>query len=55
MEAQGPDHAREFTVALELHAKQVATGTGRSKLEAEQAAARAALDSWKAGSARNGE
>ncbi len=46
---QGPDHEREFTVALELHDEQVATGTGRSKLEAEQAAALAALDEWSKG------
>jgi ribonuclease-3 len=43
---EGPDHAREFTVALELHGKPVATGVGRSKNEAEQAAAWAALESW---------
>lgn len=43
---QGPDHEREFTVALELHDQQVATGTGRSKLEAEQAAALTALEQW---------
>lgn len=43
---EGPDHAREFTVALELHGEQVATGVGRSKNEAEQAAAWAALETW---------
>ena len=43
---EGPDHDREFTVALELHEEEVATGAGRSKLEAEQAAASAALDKW---------
>jgi ribonuclease-3 len=43
---RGPDHDREFTVALELHEEEVATGTGRSKLEAEQAAAGAALAKW---------
>jgi ribonuclease-3 len=42
----GPDHAREFTVVLELHEEEVATGSGRSKVEAEQAAAEAALDQW---------
>ncbi|NOQ84707.1 MAG: ribonuclease III, partial [Myxococcales bacterium] len=36
---EGPDHDREFTVALELNEEEVATGTGRSKLAAEQAAA----------------
>jgi ribonuclease-3 len=44
--AQGPDHDREFTVALELHDEEIATGAGRSKIEAEQAAATAALDKW---------
>lgn len=43
---EGPDHDREFTVALELNEEEVATGTGRSKLAAEQAAASAALDQW---------
>lgn len=43
---EGPDHDREFTVALQLHEEEVATGAGRSKLEAEQAAATAALDIW---------
>jgi ribonuclease-3 len=55
VEAEGPDHAREFTVALELHGEQVATGAGRSKLEAEQMAARAALDLWKTGSVPDDE
>ena len=44
--SEGPDHDREFTVALELHDEEVATGTGRSKIEAEQSAAREALDKW---------
>lgn len=44
--SQGPDHDREFTVALDLHDEEVATGVGRSKMEAEQAAARAALETW---------
>ena len=46
LETQGPDHDREFTVALELHDDEIATGTGHSKIEAEQAAASAALDKW---------
>ena len=41
---EGPDHDREFTVALELHEEEVSIGTGRSKIEAEQAAASAALE-----------
>ncbi|MBW2188684.1 MAG: ribonuclease III [Deltaproteobacteria bacterium] len=43
---EGPDHDREFTVALELNEEEVATGTGRSKLAAEQAAAQTALNLW---------
>lgn len=43
---QGPDHDREFTVALELDGERVATGSGRSKVEAEQAAAEHALEQW---------
>jgi ribonuclease-3 len=43
---QGPDHEREFTVALELNDEEIATGAGRSKIDAEQAAAKAALDRW---------
>ena len=44
--SQGPDHEREFTVALELHGEKVASGAGRSKIDAEQAAADAALETW---------
>ncbi|MGB5810150.1 MAG: ribonuclease III [Polyangiales bacterium] len=47
--SEGPDHAREFVVALKLAGESVATGDGRSKMAAEQAAARAALDVWLAG------
>ena len=43
---EGPDHDREFTVALELHDRDFSIGAGRSKIEAEQAAASAALDKW---------
>jgi ribonuclease-3 len=43
---EGPDHDREFTVALELNEEEVATGTGRSKLAAEQTAAQTALNLW---------
>jgi len=49
IETDGPDHDREFTVALELNDERVAKGTGRSKLEAEQAAALTALDEWAKG------
>ena len=43
LEAIGPDHAREFVVAMLVGEVVVAEGRGRTKLEAEQAAARAAL------------
>ncbi|MGB5547669.1 MAG: ribonuclease III, partial [Polyangiales bacterium] len=46
VDTEGPDHEREFTVALELNDEHVATGTGRSKLEAEQSAALTALEQW---------
>lgn len=40
---EGPDHDRVFTVGVFLKKEQVAAGTGRSKQEAEQAAALAAI------------
>jgi ribonuclease-3 len=39
----GPDHDRVFTVGVFLRREQIAVGTGRSKQEAEQAAAEAAM------------
>lgn len=44
LETTGPDHARQFRVACNLDGEQLAEGQGRSKLEAEQDAARAALE-----------
>ncbi|HEU0165980.1 MAG TPA: putative dsRNA-binding protein, partial [Thermomicrobiales bacterium] len=41
--AEGPDHARQFTVAVVLNEEQIGIGKGRSKREAQQAAARKAL------------
>ncbi len=41
--ASGPDHDKEFLVELLLNSNVLASGSGRSKKEAEQAAARAAL------------
>jgi ribonuclease-3 len=41
--AEGPDHQREFVVAVEVAGQVVSEGRGRSKKLAEQAAARAAL------------
>ena len=40
---EGPDHDKHFTVGAFLGTEQVATGKGRSKQEAEQEAAQAAL------------
>jgi ribonuclease-3 len=41
---RGPDHARSFEVALRLDGQELGRGEGRSKLEAEQAAAERALE-----------
>ncbi len=46
VDSQGPDHAKTFTVAVVIDGRRVATGSGRSKKEAEQEAARRGLDSW---------
>jgi len=40
---EGPDHDRVFTVGVFLRQEKIAEGTGRSKQEAEQAAAEAAM------------
>ncbi|MDQ4099328.1 MAG: ribonuclease III, partial [Chloroflexota bacterium] len=40
---EGPDHARHFTVAVTLRGEELGVGHGRSKREAQQAAAREAL------------
>lgn len=39
----GPDHDKQFTVGLFVQDKKIASGTGKSKQDAEQAAAREAL------------
>jgi ribonuclease-3 len=39
----GPDHARDFVVEVEVLGKMLASGTGKSKKAAEQAAAKIAL------------
>ncbi len=41
----GPDHNKQFTVGLYLESKLVAEGAGKSKQEAEQDAAKKALES----------
>lgn len=40
---EGPDHARVFTVDVVVNGSHIGTGTGRSKREAQQVAARQAL------------
>ncbi len=42
--AQGPDHAKVFEVALDLKGEELSRATGRSKKDAEQAAARVGLE-----------
>jgi ribonuclease-3 len=51
MSQEGPDHDRIFTVGVFLRKEQVAEGKGRSKQEAEQKAAEAAIEArgWQAG------
>lgn len=44
LEQRGPDHAREFCVAVEIEGRRFEPAWGRSKKEAEQQAARFALE-----------
>ena len=44
LDEQGPDHAKVFTMEVRVEGKRLGQGTGRSKKEAEQAAAKAALE-----------
>jgi len=46
--ATGPDHKKEFEVAVMLHDEEVATAKGRSKKAAQQEAAKIALQKLKA-------
>lgn len=48
-ESSGPAHAPRFTVEVRLAGHVLGTGSGRSKKEAEKAAARAALEAVEAG------
>ena len=43
IDVEGPAHARHFSCAAQIDGKEVGTGTGRTKKEAEQAAAKEAL------------
>lgn len=47
VKSEGPDHARVFTVTVSVGDTAVAEGTGKSKQEAEQAAASRALEEGK--------
>jgi len=42
--AFGPDHKKEFEISLTLKGKEIATAQGKSKKEAQQKAAKSALD-----------
>jgi len=44
--AMGPDHNKTFEMAVLIGENEFATGKGRSKQEAEQEAAKAALKNW---------
>lgn len=49
IDEKGPDHLKEFTVEMHIEDRPVSEGKGKTKKEAEQAAAAAALeciDSW---------
>jgi ribonuclease-3 len=44
IQEEGPDHNKYFTVAVKIKEETIATGKGKSKQEAEQEAARIALE-----------
>jgi ribonuclease-3 len=44
MEATGPDHSKTFKIGVYANGKAIGTGTGKSKKDAEQMAAKAALE-----------
>ncbi len=45
--AYGPDHDKVFKMSVSIGEKVLATGSGKSKQEAEQNAAKTALNAWK--------
>ncbi len=45
IQTQGPDHAKTFEVEVRMNGKSLATASGSSKKEAEQNAAKAAIQS----------
>jgi ribonuclease-3 len=51
---RGPDHEKEFTATVYLSGRELGRGTGRSKKEAEQHAAREAFDRLAEGMAEGG-
>ncbi len=52
---QGPDHSKTFEVELELRGEVLSRGAGRSKKDAEQAAAKLALEELAARAVSEGE
>ena len=44
LDAAGPDHAKVFTACVKLNGETIGLGRGRSKKEAEQSAAKSALE-----------
>ncbi len=54
LETEGPDHDRRFKVALYFENQEISQGTGRSKKEAEQQAARLALKNIEENLGKNG-
>lgn len=46
VQEEGPDHNKSFVVSVKLGSQELATGKGRSKKQAEQEAARRALEGW---------
>ena len=44
VDEQGPDHAKTFRAEVLLNGEAIGSGSGHSKKEAEQAAARAAME-----------
>lgn len=48
LKEEGPDHAKKFYSAVFVGEKKLGEGKGKSKQEAEQEAAKAALEEWEA-------
>ena len=48
LEENGPDHDKTFTVAVYVNGQEMGRGTGGSKQQAQQAAARMAIDCYRA-------